>query len=155
METVIIGFDNTMYTLWTVSIEDRYFGDGWYVVECYTYQKNISKDIDKVKEQYPNVKIDLTIKGNSPFERVRPNEQLNNDEFWYGRYKGIPIDESADNNYIIWYWGSKADDENRKFAQHVLEDRNYHLVDNIWLSTSVYNDYLNRKEYTNETDKYV
>ena len=152
METPIIGFANTMYTLWTVSIEDRYFGDNRYAVECYKYQKNISKDIDKVKEQYPNVKIDLTLRGHSSFERVRvnENEQLNNDEFWYGRYKGIPIDESADDNYIIWYWSSKEDDENRKFAQQVLEDRNYHLVDNIWLSNSAYNEYLDRKEYANE-----
>ena len=61
----VIGFANKFYTLWNVTskvVESKYSKD---TLVTNTYIKNISMDIDKVKELYPDVEIDESLRGHS------------------------------------------------------------------------------------------
>ena len=71
--TQAIGFANKFYTLWTIRKDDNFFQDAYGNARCvgstihYTYHKNISTDINKVKELFPNLEVyeDLHGKSNS------------------------------------------------------------------------------------------
>ena len=61
----LIGFATKYYTLWSVEkvpvyITDSY-GKHWLsrVDERYTYHKNVSMSLDKVKELYPTLTLSL------------------------------------------------------------------------------------------------
>lgn len=66
---LIIGFSGTYYCLWSYSNETNYSmsGNGNYVATSgytkYYYIKRISTDLEKVKQLYPNVPIDMDVHG--------------------------------------------------------------------------------------------
>lgn len=138
MEQYKIGFANDYYTLWSL------FG------EHYIFIKNISKNIDKVKELYPNIEIDLNLKGfcykQSNYEKQEPKE-INPNVFQFGKYMNKNITKCNDFPYIIWYYDciknnyvQDENDTNNKYLAHLfalklhLMENNYYYVDNKWLT---------------------
>lgn len=106
---LIIGFATQYYTLWEYEAVTTYKTDSYGnhhacgIDHKYHYVKNISTDLSKVESLYPNVSIDMSIRGNASFIR---NEILNlpNNYFWAGKYAGRLIDEiiEIDFNYCLW-----------------------------------------------------
>lgn len=107
----IIGKSNVMYTLY------EYNGSG------YTFVKNISKDINKVKKLYPDLKVDVSIHGYYPTtpmyyeERVEKNPEC----FPGGKYNGAKIAECNDRDYLNFIYNNKIfeDFKERIFARAI------------------------------------
>jgi len=106
-----IGFANEFYTLWSVMIDDKYFLDGygkyWLIERSmrYSYIKNISKSLDKVKELYPGVEIDEELKGYRLQREFSINEKFQPVEIlWFGKHYGKRIEDliKEDFNYTLW-----------------------------------------------------
>ncbi len=105
----IIGFATQFYTLWNYEAVPQYKVDSYGkhhqigVEHKYSYIKNISFNLNKVKALFPNVEIDTELRGTSSFTR---NEKLDlpNNYFWAGKYAGKLIDEVLDSdfNYCLW-----------------------------------------------------
>jgi|APGre2960657373_1045057.scaffolds.fasta_scaffold20245_1 hypothetical protein len=93
---LIIGFSGTYYCLWSWATENNYsmMGSGSYIATSsytkYYYIKRISTDLNKVKELYPNLSIDMGLHGqrwitkNDGFKR----EVLADDVFPYD-FRGV------------------------------------------------------------------
>lgn len=91
---LIIGFSGTYYCLWSWWNEANYSmtGSGNYVATDgytkYAYIKRISTDLNKVKELYPNIPIDMGLHGQSwDLDKKGKKESLPYDVFPYG-FKG-------------------------------------------------------------------
>ena len=107
---MIIGFATQFYTLWNYEAVPQYRTDSYGnyhqtdINHNYYYIKNISKDLDKVKSLYPDVEINVELRGTSSFTR---NEKIDlpDNYFWYGKYAGKLIDEiiEIDFKYCLWY----------------------------------------------------
>lgn len=105
----IIGFANVFYTLWTVEEFQVHKTDNngnahLSAIEYkYTYIKNISTDLEKVKLEFPNTELDLDLRGNVGFSRFEQIE-LPINIFWSGKYDGFLIDTviDIDFDYCLW-----------------------------------------------------
>jgi hypothetical protein len=106
---LIIGFSGTYYCLWSWWYESNYAmtGSGNYVATDsytkYAYIKRISTDVNKVKELYPNIPIDMNLHGQSwDSEKKGKKEPLPYDVFPYGfkgeRTKIMECDEAK----LLW-----------------------------------------------------
>jgi len=98
-----IGFATQFYTLWNVTKEDIYstvisangenhFKSGERFI-C-TYIKNVSTDLNKVKELYPNAPIDENLRGQSrdfEYSTGTKGTIYASDVFTRGYNKGLPI----------------------------------------------------------------
>lgn len=113
-----IGFANEYYTLWEVSKTD-------FAVHC-TYIKNISKDWDKVREQYPDTPFDELLRGKHGSFVFHETITFPDDEFKFGQYAGTKILNCTNYEYLAWYAG-QCDRENLKYAKEVLENNGYHV----------------------------
>lgn len=123
----IIGFSNKYYTLWSYS-EETITKYGETILKAnFNYIKNISFDINKVKTLYPNVKIDIAIKGNNSFSRILDKKHIEypNNVFKFGRYIGLPIKECKDIEYIKWYWIETKDAATKEYFKEALDNTNY------------------------------
>lgn len=106
-----IGFANQFYTLWDVTTETNYitdsYGKHWpsYETTRYSYIKNISTDLDRVKELYPNTSIDDSLRGIHRSWSQDSKEDLSPELFKSGKYAMKTIQEVADIDikYLIWY----------------------------------------------------
>lgn len=106
----IIGFATQFYTLWNYEVQPVYITDSYGnhhqsgVKHIYTYIKNISKDLQVVKKQYPNVSIDETLRGKTASFSSYQKIDLPEGYFWFGKYYGKKIDEviETDFNYCLW-----------------------------------------------------
>ena len=115
-----IGFANKFYTLWDVTskvVESKY---SKHTIVTNTYIKNISTDIDKVKELYPGVEIDGSLRGHScTFEYIKERKEINTDKFNFGKYEGQLISECNDESYLIWFFDN-CDVERKKNVEERL-----------------------------------
>ena len=115
-----IGFANKFYTLWDVTskvVESKY---SKHTIVTNTYIKNISTDIDKVKELYPGVEIDESLRGHScTFEYIKERKEINTDKFNFGKYEGQLISECNDESYLIWFFDN-CDVERKKNVEERL-----------------------------------
>lgn len=107
-----IGFTTKFYTLWDVTVEDKFICDSngkvWPAgsITHNVYCKNISLDLEKAKEKYPDAIVDLDLKGTKSWDsnwdlyKSIPVELFPN-----GKYFLTPISEVAktDFNYVLWY----------------------------------------------------
>jgi hypothetical protein len=106
----IIGFASQYYTLWTYRTETTYvtdaYGKHWpsQNYTYYTFHKNISKDVDKVKELYPDVSIDEGLRGQHRSFSVKGKKDLTPELIKFGKYTGYTISEIAemDFDYLLW-----------------------------------------------------
>lgn len=109
----VIGFATQYYTLWDYSTEPTYVTDSYGnhhqsgINHNYYYIKNISIDINKVTERYPNVPINEDLRGKErSFRRYQSNEDNLSDEyFWKGKYFGVKVEDIINNDlqYCIWF----------------------------------------------------
>lgn len=105
----IIGFATKFYTIWNYEELPQYRTDGYGnhhqtgVEHKYYYIKNISTDLNKVKELYPDVEIDTELRGTRSFTRIEKLD-LPENYFWGGKYAGKLIDEimESDFQYCLW-----------------------------------------------------
>lgn len=106
----VIGFSGTYYCLWYWCTESNYSmsGSGQYVAtDSYTkyhYIKRISTDLNKVKELYPNVSIDMGLHGQrwQRNDNTIKREILADDVFPYG-FRGVG-DKIIECNEIKFLW---------------------------------------------------
>ena len=127
----VIGFANKFYTLWDVTskvVESKYSKD---TLVTNTYIKNISMDIDKVKELYPGVEIDESLRGHScTFEYTKKRKEINTDKFNFGKYEGNLISECNDKNYLRWFFDN-SDGERKQNVEERLVELGFVIKDDI------------------------
>ena len=127
----VIGFANKFYTLWDVTskvVESKYSKD---ILVTNAYIKNISMDIDKVKELYPGVEIDESLRGHScTFEYIKEQKEINTDKFNFGKYEGKLISECTDKNYLCWLFDN-CDGERKQNVEARLIELGFVIKDDI------------------------
>lgn len=116
---IIIGFSEKYFTLWNVFSDERR--------QVFQYVKNISMDKDVVREKYPDVEIDYTLRGTSRIVIETPKRE-DDDSFQHGRYIGLSIVECKDYDYMFWYYGACANDIEKNLILSVLEPVGYRIV---------------------------
>jgi hypothetical protein len=105
----IIGFANKYYTLWSYRNEDIFITDAYGNshksggITHYNYIKNISMDLNKVKELYPDLSIDEGLRGKSrDFSVTREKGPAG--YFWFGKHYGKLITEVAATDFGYCQW---------------------------------------------------
>lgn len=146
MENLIIGKANTMYTLW----EKAVYNFKNYTTERYTFLKNVSKSLDKVKELYPELTIDESLRGTTYIEKTikkEPEQFLN--KFDFGKYEGELLTSVNDTNYLVWYLNSNKH-KNKAQAEWAKEN-----LDNIRFYDGEFYDgvFMTIKEYEQIVEK--
>ena len=122
-----IGFSNKYFTLWEKGM------DHWY------YVKNISMDEETAKAKYPGLEVNRNFKGTRPIAFNKVEIPPFDGTFSKGKYKGIEIDGSQDEEYMKWYVESGVYSTNEekealikeveKFGNWKWEVRKYDYVD--------------------------
>lgn len=111
MSKQIIGFATQFYTLWNTWSDEQYFTDAYgkhhlsSVTTHFDYIKNISTDLAKVNELYPNLSIDENLRGKTAsWERAEKIEDTTPEILKFGKYSGKHIADVAklDFKYLIW-----------------------------------------------------
>jgi hypothetical protein len=146
MENLIIGKANTMYTLWN----KRVINHESYTTERYTFLKNVSKDLNKVKRLYPELIIDESLRGATRIEKTikkEPEQFL--DRFDFGQYEGNLLNSVDDTKYLVWYLNSNKD-KNATQAEWAKEN-----LDNIRFYDGPFYDgvFMTIKEYEQIVEK--
>ena len=157
----LIGFANKFYTLWSYSEEELYTTVNnqpykYGVKQIYSYIKNISFDLDKVKELYPNVKIDDDLKGKSASWSTEPKIQYPAECFHFGKYEGSFISECTDKSYLIWYFENGVYDERRTITTNrLIELGCYFYNDILFQSIELLNQYTDHIKKQAEISKMI
>lgn len=141
----IIGFSNKYYTLWDVTEHVEETEEERIKIHTYSYIKNISMDLMKVRQLYPDYMIDLTIKGHSSFQKTERLETLTppNEQFLFGKYKGMFVDECKDIKYLLWYSEQiRNNEEAFEIVKNVLIDNGFIFYDNMFMTEEEYNEAL-------------
>lgn len=154
----IIGFASQYYTLWSCRTETIYVTDAYgkhhpsHQHTYYSFHKNISKDIEKVMELYPNVGIDESVRGQSRSFDIKGDEDLTPELIKFGKYNGYTINEIAemDFNYLLWLrknvYGSKTRELIENLPQIVEYDENLRLEEKRKFD-SIISSFLKKGEY--------
>lgn len=97
-----IGFATKFYTLWDYTVEKVYFTDcnGKHHLSghrhVYHYIKNISQNLDKVKEMYPDIEPNHELFGRNSYWEKTETIDFTDTQFPYGNYRGTEIMECND-----------------------------------------------------------
>lgn len=117
-----IGFANKFYTLWEVQYKNVENEFEKYTLVSNVYVKNISTDVSKVKELYPNVPIYESLNGHSlSFEVITNKQQINEDKFNFGKYVGNKINECTDSDYLCWFFNNSYGARKDNVANRLIE----------------------------------
>lgn len=130
----IIGFATQYYTLWNYNSEKVYAKEGYlaYIKHEYTYIKNISTDLDKVKTLYPDTTIDDTLRGKTSSFSYRETIKKEFDgNFNFGKYISKSVDSILfhDFSYCLW----------------LVDNANNDVTDYI-KNTEIYKNYIKTAE---------
>ena len=130
-----IGFANKFYTLWDITEETRYLGEGHHEdITHYSYIKNISYDKETALAKYPEAEIDEDLRGKTHSWNSAPKEVWENvNIFRFGKYKYEPI-ENGDTHYLEWYW-NQVGGEHQEYVGKVLESRGYEVRTREYISS--------------------
>lgn len=132
-----IGKSLKFYTLWEVTEESRTTSRGeTYKVICHQYIKNISFDLNKAKEKYPNAIVDENLCGHSSWTSYDyPKPPI--DEFCGGKYYGEKVAECTDLKYLYWAWnlGYIIPFESQEIAISILEKNGYRKINDSHIAT--------------------
>lgn len=155
----IIGFASQYYTLWSYRTETTYvadvYGKHWpsQNYTYYTFHKNISKDLDKVKELYPDVSIDEGLRGQQRSFSVKGKTDLTPELIKFGKYNGYTISEIAemDFNYLLWLRDNVYGNDVRELINQLPQITEYN--EKIRLEeedkiNKIINSFLKAGEYT-------
>lgn len=139
MSRLVIGYAEEYYTLWEVGNGSKRF------------IKNISKDLEVAKQQYPEVEVDESLRGTvwEPREYTPYEEPVFDGHLLSGKFKGTGLDPKTcdiSSDYLRWYHDCWSSNEQEKAAiVKVLESRGYHY-DRYWMSAQEYEEYLEVKK---------
>jgi len=132
-----IGKSDKFYTLWEVNTETRTTMRGeTYRVTNHQYIKNISFDLNKAKNKYPNAIVDTSLRGHSSWTSVDyPKPPV--DEFQGGKYRGDKIAECTDYQYLHWAYdlGYIIPWEAREIVLGILESQGYRKINDTHIAT--------------------
>lgn len=148
-----IGFAYKFYTLWEMTQENRYEGNGRvHIVTDYKFIKNISMDREVVEQKYPGIEIDENLRGkNHSFfeEKYVWTEQ---DKFRFGKYAGSKFTDCYDYSYLAWYYTQidESQQEHRDIIKSILVDHGYEVKGDIVLSPKEVQERKEMKERTKE-----
>jgi len=157
----LIGFANKFYTLWSYSEEPLYSTVNnqsyqYGIRQIYNYIKNISFDLDKVKELYPDVVIDDELKGKSASWTTEPKFEYPAECFHFGKYQGQLISECKDQSYLIWYYENGLYDERLTITKNRLVELGCGFYDDmIFSSIELLNQYTERITKQAELSKII
>lgn len=125
----IIGFGGTFYTLWTYSTRENFYVDSYGNSYCtggitnYYFLKNISTDLNKVKELYPHLSIDEGLKGRyvswQKVDKIELPAHLFPQGFWE---EGNPIMQS-ENDKALWKLYLAKSRKDKAIARHIVNAR--------------------------------
>lgn len=128
----IIGFATQFYTLWNVTTDDLFStiitanGENHYksgTISRYTYMKNISTDLEKVKALYPNAPIDESLRGMiRSFELTNGEKRIEyaNDVFSKGMNRGNAIDSCNSIKELTWSFENEYSSDRLDFIKSKL-----------------------------------
>ena len=132
-----IGKSEKFYTLWEVNTETRTTMRGeTYRVTTHQYIKNISFDLNKAKNKYPNAIVDTSLRGHSSWTSVDyPKPPV--DEFQGGKYKGDKIADCTDYEYLCWAYdlGYIIHYDSRELVLSILEKNGYRKINDSHIAT--------------------
>jgi hypothetical protein len=107
--TLVIGFTNKFYTLWSVQTEEHHstFGPNAVYLKTgettrYNYIKNVSFSLEEVKRLYPDLLIDKGLRGKTQSFEVKSKNDFSPEYLKGGKYSGRLLSEilSEDFDYI-------------------------------------------------------
>ena len=132
-----IGKAEKFYTLWEVWEETHTTirGESYKAIH-HQYIKNISFDLDKAKDKYPNAIIDESLRGHSSWTSYDyPKPPV--DEFRGGKYRGDKIAECTDYQYLHWAYdlGYIIPWESREIVLGILELQGYRKINDTHIAT--------------------
>ena len=132
-----IGKSDKFYTLWEVNIETRTTMRGeTYRVITHQYIKNISFDLVKATNKYPNAILDTSLRGHSSWTSIDyPKPPV--DEFQGGKYRGEKIAECTDYQYLHWAYdlGYIIPYDSREIVLGILESQGYRKINDTHIAT--------------------
>lgn len=134
----IIGFAGTYYTLWSYEDVTSTRGDFRIFETKFYYQKNVSINIDKVKALYPDVEIDIELKGKTDFAKFVKEEFVNpfnslSDIMPFGKFKDQTIGSILETNpdYLVWLSENSYNRGLKEFCYEITTDhRNAKAAEN-------------------------
>lgn len=129
----IIGFTTRYYTLWDVQTSKTKTQYEEVISHSYTYIKNISYSLSEVHKQYPDVPIDLSLKGSTSFVKNETIDLILDSCFKFGKYKAQDIESCSDIKYILWY-ADQIDRNSENFiaVKNKLESEGYVFMNNYF-----------------------
>lgn len=158
-----IGFATQFYTLWDVEKHPLYstlvtasgeqrFQSGTRII--YTFYKNISKNLEKVKELYPNTPIDENLRGmTKTFER---NEGYSNkveygvDVISIGRNRGKAINDINDLRDLKWSYYNENNSDRSSLLLKRIEEFGEILFEGSFVTLDKKNEILTSREKIND-----
>lgn len=120
----IIGFATKYYTLWNYEEEQTFISDAYGnshstgSIHRYAYIKNVSTDIQKVKEQYPNIEIDESLRGRTQSFSYTTKNDYPLGYFWFGKYQGKLIDDIVESDFEYCIWAAQNTDVADQIKKH-------------------------------------
>jgi len=118
----VIGFSTKYYTLWDVNSEVITGRDGRKGKKVTaSYLKNISTDLETAKARHPEATVEMNLHGTHSWNRT-VWEPLPTDVFHGGKYRGQPIAECPDLDYLFWAYCCSflSNEEQRDIAKDIL-----------------------------------
>lgn len=121
MKKYIIGFATKHHTLWTMEVSLFKESGKTTIKTRYEFIQNLGYDYDKVREKYPDLEFDETLRGKSAsFETVK--HEYDDDVFHCGKYAGKKIAECTDESYLAWWFNNNAKDSHKEIIMGMVEN---------------------------------
>lgn len=112
-----IGFAKQYYTLWDIAeetvyrtVNDVHFAAG--IKTTFTYYQNLSTDLEKAISKAKSMgvtilEVDEDLRGKTrSFSSVKNRNDIYNDnQFKFGRYEALQIEDCKDVEHLVWYFG--------------------------------------------------
>lgn len=121
MKKYIIGFATKHHTLWSMEVFLTKESGKTTIKTIYEFIQNLGYDYDKVREKYPDLEFDETLRGKSAsFETVK--HEYDDDVFHCGKYVGKKIAECTDESYLAWWYNNNAKDSHKEIIMGMVEN---------------------------------
>ncbi len=172
---MLIGFTNKFYTLWSYTTTPNYFvdayGNSWLTSTTihYSYHKNISFDLDKVREIYPTIPFDENLRGkHNSWSDKREEDTTPDNIVMFGKYRGMSIEDIAEKDftYLLWLLGNADKKATRDLIKNLpcvityyknIEDNNNKLISEhvVCESGEVELEFISNANYSGHEDSFI